>query len=405
MYIKNIGKLRRFIISTIDDCKNALMKTDNDVEKAFILLKQYKMEPIVQKTGVSIEEAFMMYQQCNGDIEKAIERILYISKAPLSKETEYHPDMYKRSKDSVRVINSIFKYLTREIDTNEYDTFMALLSGLKNNWTLFDYYGNKFIKILMELLIKNNDLVGSEEYKRTLSNSDEFDKEALIQKNEMDRILLIETIVNAIDEDEYGNSEKKCGVGNYNINKLFDDYIKLCNHNTYESIEACLKNFMFHGISPTTIFTKLAENSDHKEQTVAILARMHIDNWGEIPDRFSDLLIEVKKASKLLKRSHIISQFILVVHPLCGANCNNSAISFSYFSYDGACYDWCWNSLGRTDKLVEDKILSIREAKTFEKLGSLLKCEENLNSSKIRELYDEFFQHKDPFDVIYTLPE
>jgi len=46
---------------------------DNDVQKTFDLLKQCKMEPIIQKTGVSIDEAFQRYNQCNGDIEKTIE--------------------------------------------------------------------------------------------------------------------------------------------------------------------------------------------------------------------------------------------------------------------------------------------------------------------------------------------
>lgn len=80
MSIENIEKLRKLIMASISDCKKALMETDNDVEKAFNLLKRQKMEPIIKKTGVSIDEAFLMYKQSNGDIEKAMERILYIAK-------------------------------------------------------------------------------------------------------------------------------------------------------------------------------------------------------------------------------------------------------------------------------------------------------------------------------------
>lgn len=405
MGIENIKKLRKLIMAPISDCKKALVETGNDVEKAFNLLKQRKMEPIVKKTGVSIDEAFLRYKQCNGDIEKTMEKILYISKAPLAEETEYLPDMFKRDKDSVGIINSIFTYLTKETGTKEYYTFMALLPALKNNCQLVDYYGQEFIKIIMELLIKNNNLVHSDEYKRRISKVNEFDREVLIEDNDRNRCLLIETIMNAINEDEYDDVNKKYWTGNYNINKLFDDYIVACKHNTNENTVQCLKNFIYHGISAATIFIKLADNLENKEQIVSILAEMGVKEWGEIPDRFSQLLMEVKEAFKIRCRSHVISQFILVVHPLCGENARKSSISFSCFSYNGACFDWPWNSPGSTDTLVKDKIISLREAKIFEKLGNLLICEENFNSSKIRELYDEFFQGKDPFNVIYTLPE
>lgn len=405
MKTQNIEQLRKLITVSIKDCKNALKETDNDVKKAFDLLKKYKMEPIVQRTGSSIDEAFQIYKQCNEDIEKTVERILYINKAPLVKETEYLPDMYKRSKDGVRIINRIFSYLTKEIDTKEYDTFMTLLAGLKDNWQLFEYYGEEFTKTLMEILIKNENMVNSNEYKKKLRQADEFDREAIIQENNMERSLLIETIVNSIDIDEPNYPKKKYWIGNYNLNKLFDDYVVLCNDNIYESAVHCLNNFILLGISPNTVFTKLAENLESKEQTIAILSRINIDEWGEIPNRFSELFMEVKKSSRTLSRSNAICQFILVVHPLCGQSVNKSALQFSYFSYTGACNDWFWNSSRSANKLLEAKILSSREAKIFDSLGNLLLQGEDLNSIKIRELYDEFFQDKNPFDVIYTLPE
>ncbi|NFG41034.1 hypothetical protein FC789_07560 [Clostridium botulinum] len=405
MEIQNIQQLRKLITVSIKDCKNALKEADNDVKKAFDLLKQYKMKSIVQKTGVSIDEAFQVYKQCNEDIEKTIERILYINKAPLVKETEYLPDMYKRSKDGVKIINRIFSYFTKEIGTKEYDTFMALLPGLKDNWELFDYYGQEFTKILMELLIKNNNMINSDEYKKKLGKADEFDRQAIIQRNKMDRSLLIETIVNSIAIDEPDALNKKYWIDNYNLNKLLDDYVVLCNDNMYEDAVHCLNNFILLGISPTIVFTKLAENLENKEQTVAILSRIDINEWGEIPNRFSELFMEVKKASRMLNRSNVICQFILVVHPLCGYNINKSTLQFSYFSYAGACNYWAWNSSISANKLVEDKILSVREAKIFENLGNLLLHEGSSSSIEIRELYDEFFQGKNPFNIIYTLPE
>lgn len=404
MDIQNIEKLRKLIPASISECKNTLLEADNDVEKAFDLLKQHKMIPIVKKTGASIDEAFLTYEQCNGDLEKTIERILYIRNAPPERENEYLPDMFKRTKDRTKYTNKIFRYLTREIGSKDYDTFMTLLPGLKDDSRLFDYYGEDFIKIMMELLIKINYMVYSDEYKRRLRSMDEFDREALIQQNNCNRILLIETIVNAINVDEY-STQKKYWIGDYNLNKLLNEYVILCNYNTYDGAAHCLNDFIAHGISPASVFVKLAENSENKEHTVAILARMGITEWGEIPDKFSDLLVEVKNAYKIFCRSNVISQFILVVHPLCGKNANKSAISFSYFSYDGAWSDWGWSLPGSTDSLVEEKIISKRESRIFEKLGNLLLCKESLSSSKIRELYDEFFQGKDPFAVIFSLPE
>ncbi|WPC43405.1 hypothetical protein [Clostridium sp. JS66] len=405
METQNIEKLRKLIAASIKDCRNVLKEADNDVEKAFDLLKQYKMAPIVQKTGISVNEAFEIYKQCNSDIEKTMERILYIKKAPIVKETEYLPDMFRRSKDGARILNRILAYLAREIGSKEYDTFMALLPSLKDNWQLFDYYGQEFTKTLIELLIKNNNMVNSEEYKNQISKADEFDRQAIIQRNNMDRSLLIETIINSINTDEADILKKKYWVENYSLNKLLDDYVVLCNDNMCEDAAHCLNNFIDLGISSVEVFTKLAENLEDKEHTIAILSRMNIYEWGEIPDRFSELLMEVKKAARMLGRSNAICQFLLVVHPLCGENVNKSTLQFSYFSYAGACYDWSWSSSRTADRMVEAKILSLREAKIFEKLGDILLKEDNLNSIKIRELYGEFFRGKDPFDVIYTLPD
>lgn len=72
MEIQNTQQLRKLITVSIKDCKNALKEADNDVKKAFDLLKQYKMKSIVQKTGVSIDEAFQVYKQCNEYIEKPL---------------------------------------------------------------------------------------------------------------------------------------------------------------------------------------------------------------------------------------------------------------------------------------------------------------------------------------------
>jgi hypothetical protein len=403
MDIKNIEKLRKLIPASISECKCALFEVDNNAEKAFDLLKQLKVKPIVEKTGISIDEAFFVYKQCNGDIEKAIARIQYIRSAPPDGETEYLPDMFKKIRDKSRYASKIFRYLTRDIGTQDYEVFMALLPGLKDDSLLFDYFGEDFIKIMIELLIKINYMVNSNEYKRRMDSMDGFDREAEMQRNNWSRLLLIETIANAINVDKC-NTYEKYWIGDYNLNKLLNEYVVLCNDNTHEKAAHCLNDFIANGVKPESVFVKLAENLDDKEHAAAILARMGITDWGEIPYKFYELLVEVKNTYKIFRRSNVISQFILVVHPLCGKNVSKSAISFSYFSYEGALSDWGWNKSGSTERLIEDKIISKREAGIFEKLGNLLFTEQ-LNSCKIRELYNDFFQGKDPFEVIYSLPE
>ncbi|HEX9058684.1 MAG TPA: hypothetical protein VF941_00730 [Clostridia bacterium] len=381
MSVSKIKNLRKMITASITDCKKALEESEGDVERAFYLLKLNRIEPIVRKTGVSHEEAFKQYEQWNGDTDKAIQSILYLRETSTGLETECLPSFYKRDKHKTRYTNQLFKCLTKEIGTKEYDTFMVLLRGLKDNSPLIDYYGCEFIEIITELLSRNNIPTGVDKY---------------------DRALLIETLIEALYENELFD---KCDYFIKHLNEFFDEYTTLCSQLQYENVVRCLTGFIDHGISSVRVFARLAEKIECRKNAVAILARMGIAEWGEIPDEFSELLSEVKKASRIISRSHEISQFILITHQLCGNNSHISSISFSYFSYGGACSDWGWILPGSTKRLVESKILSKREALIFEKLGNLINSGENLNSNNIRVLYHAFFERKDPFDVIYALPE
>lgn len=58
-----------------------------------------------------------------------------------------------------------------------------------------------------------------------------------------------------------------------------------------------------------------------------------------------------------------------------------------------------------TEHIVQKKIVTSREADILVKLGDLLRLNMNLSSNEVAKLYTEFFEDKNPFDVIYTLPK
>ena len=48
------------------------------MERALDMLKKVKAEPIVRRTGASIEQAYEFYQAANGDIDKAVGKLAYM---------------------------------------------------------------------------------------------------------------------------------------------------------------------------------------------------------------------------------------------------------------------------------------------------------------------------------------
>ncbi len=62
----------------MDVLKYALSQGDGDMERALDMLKKVKTEPIVRRTGASIEQAYEFYQAANGDIDKAVEKLAYM---------------------------------------------------------------------------------------------------------------------------------------------------------------------------------------------------------------------------------------------------------------------------------------------------------------------------------------
>ncbi|MGG1650967.1 hypothetical protein ACIFOF_06830, partial [Paenibacillus sp. NRS-1780] len=97
--------------------------------------------------------------------------------------------------------------------------------------------------------------------------------------------------------------------------------------------------------------------------------------------------------------------FLLIVHPLCSEYAHISSLSFGYPFTEAAVNDWAWVTPKNTENIVQKKIVTSREADVLVKLGGLLRNNMNLNSNETAKLYIEFFEDKNPFDVIYTLPK
>ncbi|MDY7991358.1 hypothetical protein UY286_10110 [Paenibacillus polymyxa] len=57
------------------------------------------------------------------------------------------------------------------------------------------------------------------------------------------------------------------------------------------------------------------------------------------------------------------------------------------------------------DTLIKSKVLSSKEVSILEELDRLINMQgEELDSMEVRKLYEDFFEGKDPLEVIFTLP-
>ncbi|MBG9793296.1 hypothetical protein ABD76_12630 [Paenibacillus dendritiformis] len=278
----------------------------------------------------------------------------------------------------VQYINNTFKYLTQDLGTEEYLTFFALLEKVKDIPILLAYYGGEFIEILIELLPRIEDT--------------------------SDKALLIETIVQCLYSSDK-ISETSC-------KEILDEYI-LCLRDSATSLDnivQCLKGFIDAGISKNEIVAKLATNLE-KEYVLSILSRMtrmKIDDLANTSDELSKLLAESQEVYNVRARSGIIAQFLLLVHPHIRKYAGISQITFLYDSYTGV-YEDCWPRgllPNMKDTLIKSKVLSPKEVSILEDLDRLINTQgEDLDSMEVRKLYDDFFEGKDPFEVIFTLPE
>ncbi|KEO80015.1 hypothetical protein MKY98_05570 [Paenibacillus sp. FSL M8-0228] len=216
-------------------------------------------------------------------------------------------------------------------------------------------------------------------------------------KEDSAKVLLIETIVNSPDFN--GDDE------------LLDEYIKLIAQGaTYvKDAVSCLNSFNNHGCNE--IFVKLAENVD-KELAFEILVLMDESKWGPVPkslqpfsQQLESFAKEVRLQQKIGYRSWIIGAFLLIVHPLCSKYASISALTFGYPYTEAAVNDWAWVTPKSTESIIESKIVTPKEAEILRELGGLLWNKTNLTPELATKLYSEFFEDRNPFDVIFTLPE
>ncbi|MGM1019079.1 MAG: hypothetical protein ACQEXV_00610 [Bacillota bacterium] len=211
-------------------------------------------------------------------------------------------------------------------------------------------------------------------------------------KEQSTKALLIETIV---ESPEFVSDDT-----------ILDEYVKLISEGAtnVQEVARCLGAFTASGSTNNQIFLQLANKLNNKF-AVEILVSMGRSNWGEIPNYLESFAQEVQIAQRIRYRSGIIAAFLLIVHPLCSKYAHISSLTFGYPFTEAAVNDWAWVTPKNTENIVQKKIVTSREADVLVKLGGLLRYNTNLNSNETAKLYTEFFEDKNPFDVIYTLPK
>ncbi|WP_088830835.1 hypothetical protein [Paenibacillus tyrfis] len=260
----------------------------------------------------------------------------------------------------------------------------------------------KIIDLIMKALIDEDDkiLVAGLKLLKNDCNLEELEGDCYTQlvsmlplvKEGTTKALLIETIV---ESPEY-----------FYDNELLDEYVKLLSEGATRVKEAarCLGAFTASGISDHQIFLKIAENLN-KESAIEILVSMGRSKWGDVPSHLKSFAQELQIAQRIRYRSGVIASFLLIVHPLCSEYAHISSLSFGYPFTEAAVNDWAWVTSKSTDIIVNKKIVTPKEAEVLVKLGELLRNNTNANIEEFGKLYSEFFEDKDPIDVIFTLPE
>jgi len=196
---------------------------------------------------------------------------------------------------------------------------------------------------------------------------------------------------------------------NFNNNQeLLDEYIFLLveKATTNKKAAQCLGAFIISGANEGEIFNKIYKSLD-KKHAIEILEDVSIDRecLENISNELEEFYAELQIAKKISHRSCTIAPFLLITNPLCLEYGTNSYLSFNYSSVDSAVYDWGWYSPNDARYLVNQKVVTEKEAEILQRLGDLMRSRIELDSEEIRGLYHEFFYGKNPLDVMFTLPE
>lgn len=397
MELEKIKSLRKRIYAPITECSEALKKTNGDIEKAFQIIKEVKIAEIVSKTGISKDKAFLLYQQYNGDIDKAIsnvdftriiEKVLSISgetKTKVFKENK-ECEIYKSNnciftnefKNKNEFVISIMNFLTN--DYENIDIFEFFIEGIKRNPKIIDFCYNEVIDLLMVLYIDKRD--------------DQW-KNNLYLKGK-----IIGLIINSFNSQELEI-----------IKEIFDEYINIIsNDDVYiemDEIIECISSFKKY-LSIDYIFSKIADNLNDAD-IINIFMIIGIKGLDFVQKKHILIMKKCKKSYRLKRRSHEIAIFLSIVNEKIKFNLNTSSIKMSYInSFEGACLDWNWgmkdlNGVYHDAKcLVDEKVLFLEDSIIFNKLGELIT--KKSSHEDIYKLYKEFFKEKDVFEYIYSLP-
>ncbi len=273
--------------------------------------------------------------------------------------------------NNVQQINQLFKYLTRSAESSqEFETFIALLRGLKDFSTLLEFYGPEFVSMLLDEVLP-------------------------VLEDVSTKAIVIETVI----ESTYGEMDTIL------LRDLFNQYIVLIEDysTTLEDASRCLKGFTASGIPQSEIFNRVAQFKD-KDYAVALLALTDILSLDGVDTNHIAFQKEVIDAHIIKQRTYFFTQFIAILHPLVGKYTHVSAIDF-VFNHENARIDWPFSQPGSTQRLITANILTTEEGAIFEELGKLLHDETvELTSPRIANMYPKMFEGKDPLDIIFTLP-
>jgi hypothetical protein len=112
----------------------------------------------------------------------------------------------------------------------------------------------------------------------------------------------------------------------------------------------------------------------------------------------------------LKKRVYLFAQLLKILHPICQRYWGDALIFNCYIgSTIGAIQDWSWIEQGSASCLVEEKVLSQKEADIFERFGrELFQIKYDGDNAKLeplaKEIFDSLFGGEDLVRVIYRLP-
>jgi uncharacterized protein (UPF0128 family) len=187
--------------------------------------------------------------------------------------------------------------------------------------------------------------------------------------------------------------------------KILDEYLTLISQieTSDDDTARCLGAFISMNIFKKDILIRLSQFTD-KQRAIRILVKVGVSDWGAIPKDYQEFAQKVQNAIRISNRTFFISQFLFFVHPSYCSFSNILNFSVNYPTIESAINDWAWRTTISTEYIINSKIVTPQEAKVFEKLGQLMYEKVHLTPNDKAQLYLEFFNGKDPINVIFNLP-